>query len=69
MLDIKGDVQHLTDHAARMRAIAARIVLLRDGYVPALKIDQKNNAMRDSALQIMAYLMAQFEALDNGIRD
>ena len=54
----------LTNHAAHMRSVAAHIVLLRDGLVPAIKIDKDNEMHRANALASMTFLLAQFQAMD-----
>ena len=59
----KGDLEALTNHAAHMRTVAAKIIHLRDGLVPALEIDRNNPVLRGLAVQSMGYLRAEFEAM------
>ncbi len=58
----------LTEHAAHMRTLAAQIILLRDGFVPALKVDKDSHPMMIQAVSIMGFIRAEFEAMDGGIR-
>ena len=58
----------LTDHAAHMRTLAAQIILLRDGFIPALRVDKDSQAMMIQAVSIMGFIRAEFEAMDGGIR-
>ena len=65
---IKDDANWLTSHAACMRTTSAKIVLLRDGLVPALKIDKDNPRLRLEAVAAMGYIRADFEAMECGFR-
>lgn len=56
-----------TKHADHCRSVRAVIILLRDGFVPALKVHSDHPARRLEALGYMAYLRAQFEAMENYI--
>jgi hypothetical protein len=58
-----GNERALINHAAHMRTVAAKIVLLRDGLVPALEIDRNNPVLRFEALRNMAYIRAESEAM------
>jgi hypothetical protein len=60
---LKNDEQALTNHASHMRTVVAKIVLLRDGLVPALEIDRNNPVLRLEALRNMAYIRAETEAM------
>ena len=60
---LAGDEQALTNHAANMRTVAGKIILLRDGLVPALEIDRNNPVLRREALRNMAYIRAESEAM------
>ncbi|OGG55248.1 hypothetical protein A3D62_01540 [Candidatus Kaiserbacteria bacterium RIFCSPHIGHO2_02_FULL_49_11] len=62
------DEMALTSHAAHMRSLAAKIVLLRDGLVPALKIDKDNSSLRNDAVRAMGYIRAEFEAMTFFVR-
>jgi hypothetical protein len=55
--------QALINHATHMRTVAGKIVLLRDGLVPALEIDRNNPVLRLEALRNMAYIRAESEAM------
>ena len=57
------DEHALTNHAAHIRTLVAKIVFLRDGLVPALKIDWHNPTFRMLAVQSMGYIRAEFEAM------
>lgn len=57
----------LVRHAARMRTIGANIVLLRDGVVPALKIDSDNPKLRSVLLNCKALLWAEQQVMKMGI--
>ena len=57
-----NDEDLLTKHADRMRTAGANIILLKDGLVPALKVDPTNPKFRILALQIFGYLRAEIEA-------
>ena len=71
VIDIRAELRsegrdvsmYLESHRSRMRSIRAQIVLLRRGYVPALKLDGRNEKMREQALAIMAGLYSHFEAM------
>lgn len=63
-----GNEAVLTKHANHSRTISANILLLRDGYVPAIKIDLDNTRMRTEACRIMAYLYIQFQAMESYFR-
>lgn len=58
-----GDLEWLTDHAACMRTLSAKIVLLRGGLVPALKIDKDNPVLRMDAVGAMGYIRSDLEAM------
>jgi hypothetical protein len=55
--------QALVNHASHMRTVAGKIILLRDGLVPALEIDRGNPVLRREALRNMAYIRAEAEAM------
>ncbi len=55
--------QALINHAAHMRTVAGKVVLLRDGLIPALEIDRDNSVLRLEALRNMAYIRAEAEAM------
>lgn len=61
----ENDETLLTKHAARMRTAGANILLLKQGVVPALKIDQDNPKFRMIGLQIFGYVRAEIEATAN----
>ncbi len=65
---IKDDVDWLTDHANLMRTLSAKIVLLRDGLIPALKIDSDNRLLRIDAVGAMGWIRADFEAMECRMR-
>lgn len=62
--ELKDDIESLTTHAAYMRTLSAKIVLLRDGLIPALKIDKDNPILRRDAVAAMGWIRADFEAMD-----
>ncbi len=62
--EIGGDERRLTDHAANMRSISAHIIFLRDGCVPALKIDKESPTIRSHAISAVAYIHASLQALE-----
>ena len=53
----------LTTHAAHVRTLSANIVLLRDGLVPALRIDAGNPVLRKQAVSIFCYIKSEFDAM------
>ncbi len=57
-----NDQDLLTNHAARMRTAGANVRFLKDGCVPALKLDRDNPKFRLLALQAFGYLRAEIEA-------
>lgn len=61
--EFRSDESILTDHAARMKTLAATIRLLRDGLVPALRIDRDNPALWMQAVEAMGYIRADCEAM------
>ncbi len=63
----ENDETLLTAHAARMRSAGANILLLKQGVVPALKIDHDNPKFRAIGLQIFGYIRAEIEATKNFI--
>lgn len=58
------DRDWLTSHADHVRRLSAKIVLLRDGLVPALKIDKENPVLRLEAVRTMGYIRADIEAME-----
>lgn len=60
---LMGDEDALTNHAVHVRILAGKIVLLRDGLVPALRIDQNNPVIRMFAIRSMGYIRAECEAM------
>ncbi|HUD02582.1 MAG TPA: hypothetical protein VMR46_00990 [Candidatus Paceibacterota bacterium] len=64
----KDDEMALTRHADHMRTVAAKIKLLRDGLVPALKIDRNSHVLRLQAVQAMTFVTAEFEAMTGLMR-
>lgn len=60
---LAGDMDALTNHAAYVRTLAGKIVLLRDGLVPALEIDRNNLVLRIQAISAMSYIRAECEAM------
>ena len=60
---IKDDLTALTNHASSMRTVVAKIVLLREGLIPALKIDRNNLVLRLQAVQAMGFIRAECEAM------
>ncbi len=58
-----GNKHALINHAAHMRTLAAKIVFLREGLIPVLKIDWNNPTFRMLAIQSMGYIRAEFEAM------
>lgn len=64
----KRDEMLLTSHADMMRKTSAKIVLLRDGLIPALKIDRDNVQLRMDAVSAMGWIHADFVAMDCGFR-
>lgn len=61
----ENDTDLLTKHADRMRTAGANVLLLRDGLVPALKVDKDNPKFRALALQTFGYIRAEVEATKN----
>lgn len=57
------NVGALTTHAAHVRTLSAHIILLRDGLVPALRIDSDNPTIRNQAVSVMFYIKAEFDAM------
>ena len=60
-----NDQDLLTKHAARMRTAGANVRFLKDGCIPALKIDRDNPKFRHLALESFAYIRAEIEATEN----
>lgn len=65
---LKDDEYALARHADHMRSMAANILLLRDGYVPALRVDRENLVMRLRALEVMANVYAHFQTIGLALR-
>lgn len=65
---IKDDEMALTEHAALMRTTSAKIVLLRDGIVPAWKIDKESPNLRQLAVETMGWIHADCQAMEIGLR-
>lgn len=62
-----GTEGQLTEHAANVRSISAHIMLLKNGCVPALKIDKDSPTIFIMAVEAMAYLNSSLQAMENGI--
>lgn len=60
---LRDDEGALTSHANHLRKAIAKVVLLRDGLVPSLKIDKEAAHYHEMAVQSMGFIRAEIEAM------
>lgn len=65
----KDDREVLLNHATHAKSIAAHIILLKGGYVPALNLVREDSFLYLEAIRIFAYLRAQQLALEGFMHD
>mgnify|MGYP001578486279 CR=1 FL=1 len=51
-------------HAGHMRTVAAKIILLRNGLIPALNVDRNNPILWMQAVHAMGYIDAEIKATE-----
>ncbi len=61
---LKDNLEALTTHASHMRTVAANLLLLKGGVLPALKIDSQNPMLRDLASKSMAFIQAEYQFMN-----
>ena len=59
-----NDNDNLVRHAIHMQTLGAKIILLRNGIIPALEINSENITLRILAIQSMGYIWAEFKAME-----